>query len=261
MIKSTLVQDCGTPRKRLSHGFFGRQGGHSEGIFASLNCGLGSGDDPNLVTKNREEAARRLGATPTNLVTGYQIHSADCLAIDGSAVQRERQKADGFATKTPNVLLGILTADCAPVLFADPINHVVGAAHAGWRGAWTGIVESVISAMERLGAERNNICAAIGPCIAQASYEVGPEFVSRFTENESEHAIFFRPATRTDHALFDLPGFVAKKLEESGVAEIDRCDRQADTYGDPDRFFSYRRCCHKNEEDYGRHLSAIMIVD
>ncbi|MGY2047459.1 peptidoglycan editing factor PgeF [Methylobacterium sp. JK268] len=240
----------------LRHAFFTRQGGVSEGLYASLNGGLGSGDDPARVAENRRRMTAHLGVAPASLVSLYQVHSADCVIVE--APFPERPRADGMATRVPGLGLGILTADCGPILFADAESRVVGAAHAGWKGALTGIIESTLDAMERLGAARGRITAVLGPTIGRANYEVGPEFRDRFLAAAPDNARFFAPSPdRADHALFDLPGYIAGRLRRAGVGTI--ADLGLCTYADADRFYSYRRTTHRAEPDYGRLVSAIAL--
>lgn len=260
MISSPVLDDCPRSGATLRHGFFTRQGGVSAGLYGSLNCGIGSADNAEAVAENRRRVAGRLGFGTDRLITGFQVHSADAVVIDRPLGADARPHADGFVTRTPGIVLGILTADCAPVLLADPSAGVIGAAHAGWRGAFGGILESVLDAMVGLGANRAAIRAAIGPTIAQASYEVGSEFVARFRAASASNSRYFEPASRPGHFLFDLAGYVADRLRRAGIHAVDRRDIAADTYADPDRFFSYRRSCHHKEPDYGRHLSAIAIA-
>jgi polyphenol oxidase len=242
---------------KIRHAFFTRQGGVSEGIYASLNGGLGSSDVPEKVQENRRRMAQRLGVAPDALISIYQVHSADAVMVEGPWTG-ERPKADGMATATPGIALAITKADCGPVLFADPEAGVIGAAHAGWRGAVTGVLESTVEAMERLGARRGRIVAVLGPTISQAAYEVGPDFVARFAEAAPGHGRFLKPGERPDHPLFDLPGFIGARLEAAGIgtfADLGLC-----TYSDEERFFSYRRTTHRREPDYGRLISAIALI-
>jgi YfiH family protein len=241
----------------LHHAFFTRRGGVSEGIYASLNGGLGSSDDPAKVSENRRRMAEELDISPTALVSVHQIHSADAVIVEGPWTG-ERPKADGMATSTPGIALGITTADCGPVLFADPHVGVIGAAHAGWRGAATGILESTIEAMERLGARREKIVAVLGPTISQAAYEVGPDFVERLTSADIDNARFFQPSERHDHVMFDLPGYIGMRLETAGIGEF--ANLGLCTYSDEERFFSYRRTTHRGEPDYGRLISTIVLT-
>ncbi len=240
----------------LRHAFFTRDGGVSGGLYASLNGGTGSSDDPGKVAENRRRMAEQIGVTPANLLTVWQIHSPDAVVAEGPW-KGQRPRADAIVTRTEGLAIGATAADCGPILFADPRARVIGAAHAGWKGALTGIVESTVAAMEKLGAERSGIVAAIGPLIRQHSYEVGGEFVERFLEADAENAMFFLPATREGHAMFDLAGFIRMQLENAGVLMID--DIGVDTYSD-ERFYSYRRSVHRNEPDYGRHVHAIALA-
>ncbi|WP_315807360.1 MULTISPECIES: peptidoglycan editing factor PgeF [unclassified Bradyrhizobium] len=251
-----LASDLISAVPGLRHAFFTREGGVSAGIYAGLNGGLGSNDVPDNVRENRRRMAAHLGAAPENFLSVHQIHSPDVVVAtrpwDGPA----RPKADAIVTQIEKLAIGVTTADCGPVLFVDPHKRVIGAAHAGWKGALTGVLEATIGAMETLGAERGQIIAAIGPMIRQPSYEVGAEFVERFLDADAEHAMFFLPSTREGHAMFDLAGFIRTRLEKAGVLMID--DLGHDTYAD-DRFFSYRRSVHRKEPDYGRHVHAIML--
>jgi YfiH family protein len=239
----------------LRHAFFTRQGGVSEGVYATLNGGPGSNDDPAKIAENRARMAAQMGVTPQTFLTPHQIHSADTVVATGPW-NGPRPKADAVVTRTEGLAIGVTTADCGPVLFVDPSARVIGAAHAGWKGALGGIVESTIAAMETLGADRSDIVAAIGPLIRQPSYEVGPEFVAHFLDADAEHGRFFLPGGREGHAMFDLAGFIRLRLENAGVLVID--DLGIDTYGD-DRCFSYRRSVHRKEPDYGRHVHAIAL--
>ncbi|SHG69120.1 peptidoglycan editing factor PgeF [Bradyrhizobium erythrophlei] len=240
----------------LRHAFFTRDGGVSGGLYASLNGGTGSSDDPGKVAENRRRMAEQIGVTPENFLTVWQIHSPDAVVAAGPW-EGQRPRADAIVTRTEGLAIGATAADCGPILFVDPSARVIGAAHAGWKGALTGIVESTVAAMEKLGAERSGIVAAIGPLIRQHSYEVGGEFVERFLEADAENAMFFLPATREGHAMFDLAGFIRMRLENAGVLMID--DIGVDTYSD-ERFYSYRRSVHRNEPDYGRHVHAIALA-
>jgi len=242
----------------VAHGFFGRKGGVSTGLYDSLNCGPGSGDAREAVLENRARATAALSSDAT-LVTLYQIHSAQAVTVNTPWQVADNPKADAFATNRSGIALGILTADCAPILLADPQAHVIGAAHAGWGGAFAGVAESVVAAMERLGAKRERITAAIGPCISQPSYEVGPEFKPRFIAADPANERFFEPSQRAGHWQFDLPAYVAHRLRQSGIGPIETL--RACTYLDEASFFSYRRTTHRKEADYGRQLSAIMLTD
>jgi YfiH family protein len=240
----------------LRHAFFTRDGGVSEGIYAGLNGGLGSNDDPADVAENRRRMAEQMGVTPAHLLTLFQIHSPDVAVATGPWERDSRPHADAIVTRTEGLAIGVTTADCGPILFVDPGARVIGAAHAGWKGALTGVLESTIDAMEKLGADRAGIVAAIGPLIRQHSYEVGHEFVERFLQADAENALFFIPSARDGHAMFDLAGFIRMRLENAGVLMID--DIGLDTSSD-ERFYSYRRSVHRQEPDYGRHVHAIVM--
>ena len=240
----------------LRHAFFTRDGGVSGGLYASLNGGIGSSDDPGNVAENRRRMAEQIGVTPENFLSVWQIHSPDAVVASGPW-PGERPRADAIVTRTEGLAIGATAADCGPILFVDPNARVIGAAHAGWKGALTGVLESTVAAMEKLGAERSGIVAAIGPLIRQPSYEVGGEFVERFIEADAENTVFFLPSTREGHAMFDLAGFIRMRLENAGVLMID--DIGVDTYSD-ERFYSYRRSVHWKEPDYGRHVHAIALT-
>jgi polyphenol oxidase len=244
--------------RQVRHAFFARGGGVSGGLYASLNGGAGSDDAPAAVAENRARMAAALGVAPHCLVTAYQVHSPDAVVVDRPWTAQERPRADAIVTRTPGLAVGVTTADCGPVLLADEAAGVVGAAHAGWRGAATGVLEATIAAMERCGARRERIVAALGPMIRQPNYEVGPEFVARFEADDPANARFFRPSPRPDHGLFDLPGYIAARLAAAGIGAIE--DLGPCTYGDETRFFSYRRSVHRREPDYGRHISAIALA-
>ena len=240
----------------LRHGFFTRNGGVSGGIYASLNTGLGSRDDPDKVRENRRRAQAALGAD--DLLTAYQVHSDICVIADGSWPGGQPPKADAIATARRGLMVGVNTADCGPVLFADSDAGVVAAAHAGWKGAIGGVLECTLDAMETLGAARQRIVAVAGPMIGPENYEVGPEFHQRFVAESPAWARFFSPSSRAGHFLFDLPGYVVMRLKKAGVGrvhDVARC-----TYAEEEVFFSYRRATHRGEEDYGRQLSAIMLA-
>jgi polyphenol oxidase len=239
----------------VRHGFFTRQGGVSSGLYASLNVGVGSGDDPAAVAENRARAAAALGAKPPALLTCYQVHSAS--VVTAEAPFAERPRADGVVTRTPGLTCGALAADCAPVLLADPEARVVASAHAGWRGALAGVIESAVAAMTGLGARRQRIVAAVGPCIGPNSYEVGLDFLAAFETADPAHARFFAAGDDAEHRYFDLPGFVLARLAAAGVAQAEWIG--ADTLSDEARFFSNRRAYHAGQADYGRLLSAIML--
>jgi YfiH family protein len=241
----------------LRHAFFTRDGGVSDGIYESLNGGLGSRDDPARVAENRRRMAERMGVAPGHFLSVHQTHSPDVMVASGPWEGPSRPLADAIVTRTEGLSIGATAADCGPILLADPRARVIGAAHAGWKGALTGILESTVDAMEKLGAERTGIVAAIGPLIRQHSYEVGDEFVERFVEADAENALFFIPGERAGHAMFDLAGLIRMRLENAGVLMID--DIGVDTYSD-ERFFSYRRSVHRHEPDYGRHVHAIALA-
>jgi YfiH family protein len=239
----------------IRHGYFTRIGGVSQGIYEGLNIGLGSDDDQQLVGENRRRVGAWFDLEGDQLVSPHQIHSPDALIVDGP-FEGARPKADAVVTATPGVVIAIATADCGPVLYADPEAGVIGAAHAGWKGALTGVLEDTIVKMESLGARRERITAVLGPSISAANYEVGPEFVARFIESEPENLIYFGPSNNPGHALFDLNTYTVDRLLRAGVrAEaLYRC-----TYAEEDLFFSYRRTTHRGEPDYGRQIAAIML--
>jgi polyphenol oxidase len=241
----------------VRHAFFTREGGVSEDHFSSLNCGFGSGDRLEHVARNRAIAMEKLGLPQARLVTCHQIHSAAAVAVEEPWLPTEAPRADGLVTRMRGVALGVLAADCAPVLFADPEAGVIGAAHAGWRGALGGILEATIARMGELGARRERIRAAIGPCIGPQSYEVGAEFVEAFLAEDTENRSFFAPARRQGHAMFDLEAYIARRLARAGVAAVGRARR--DTVGEEDLFFSYRRASLRGDPVYGRGLSAIAL--
>jgi polyphenol oxidase len=244
-------------QSNIRHAFFTREGGVSQGIYASLNGGVGSSDDPEKVQENRRRMAEALSVAPDALISVYQVHSPDAVIVEGPWTT-ERPKADAIVTSVPGLALGITTADCGPVLFADAQARVIGAAHAGWRGAVTGVLESTIAAMERLGARRETIVAVLGPTISQKAYEVGPDFIERFGKEAPGHERFLKEAERPGHAMFDLPGFIGARLEAAGVGAFR--DLGLCTYSDEERFFSYRRTTHRQEPDYGRLISAIALT-
>lgn len=251
MLKLSASSLSSTPV--IAHGFFGRTGGVSEGIFASLNCGPGSGDDRAHVMENRRRVLNALGGA--NLVTLYQIHSPNAVVV--SEAWEQGPQADAMATNVPGMALGILTADCAPVLFADSEARVIGAAHAGWKGAISGVIDSALEKMESLGADRSRIVAVVGPCISQANYEVGPEFIARFAEADKDNTRFFVPSDQADHWRFDLEGYVTEGLSKAGVAQVESLG--VCTYARNEDFFSFRRTTHRGEKDYGRQVSAIVL--
>ena len=242
----------------IRHGFFTRQGGVSEGIYASLNCGVGSADERAHVMENRARVTADLGVAADRLATPYQVHSPDVVTVDAVWPVGEGPKADAVVTNRPGIAIGVGTADCGPVLFADGAAGVVGAAHAGWKGAFTGVLEATVAAMEALGARRERIVAVLGPTISRSAYEVGPEFRARFLEADAANDAFFTPSGRAEHHQFDLPAFIGMRLRAAGLGTVD--DLALCTYADPARFFSYRRTTHAGEPDYGRLLHAITIV-
>jgi len=241
----------------IRHGFFTRAGGVSQGVYRGLNVGPGSADRPQDVAENRSRVARWMGVDMPRLVTVHQVHSADAVTVE-APFGAERPHADAMVTDRPGVALGVLTADCGPILFADPQARIVGAAHAGWKGAFTGIIEATIDAMERLGASRARIVAVLGPSIGPAAYEVGPEFVERFTAADAANERWFAPSSRAHHAMFDLNGYTVDRLAAAGVdaSQLALC-----TYSGEERFFSYRRSTHRREPDYGRQISAIVLQE
>jgi YfiH family protein len=240
----------------LAHGFFTRRGGVSEGIYASLNCGIGSKDGPEAVRENRARVARHLGAR--QVITAYQVHGTSAVVVDEASTGRERPKADALVTATRGLAIGVLTADCCPILLADAEAGVVGAAHAGWRGALAGVAEAALAAMEGLGAARRRVLAAVGPCIGASVYEVGPEFEAQFIAHDSASGRFFARATPQSRPTFDLSGYAAQRLRQAGVAVV----RAAETcsFSAHDSFFSYRRSQLCGEADYGRQISAIVLT-
>jgi len=245
-------------RPNIRHGFFTRNGGCSSGIYQSLNCGPGSDDNPDNVNRNRQSILSYLAPHPARLCGLYQVHSNIVHYLEMPWKKDRRPRGDAFVTRQKNIALGILTADCAPVLLADPVNGVIGAAHAGWKGALTGILENTLRMMLDKGAELSQISATVGPCIAQENYEVGPEFLACFTNQSPDHRHFFINSSKKNHYLFDLKQFSLNVLEKSGLDNITALPH--DTYADEDNFFSYRRATHRSEKDYGRQISAIMIL-
>jgi len=239
----------------IRHAFFTRQGGVSQGLYASLNVGVGSNDDPEAVAENRRRASEHFGGA--TLVTAYQVHSATALVADGHWPAGPPQ-ADAVVSATPGVICGALAADCAPVLLCDPQAHIVAAVHAGWKGALTGVVEAAVARMVSLGADKNRLRAAIGPCIGPASYEVGLEYVARFTHFDPGYARFFSAGAGPDKRQFDLPAFVLARLRAAGVGQCEWIGR--DTCAEPELFFSNRRAFKTGEPDYGRLLSAIALA-
>lgn len=242
----------------VRHAFFTREGGVSTGLYASLNGGIGSDDDRARVTENRARMAAALGVAPEALLTAYQIHSAHAIIAERPWTHETRPRADAIATRVPGLAIGVSTADCGPVLLADGEARVIGAAHAGWRGALDGVTDAAIAAMERLGAARERIVAAVGPMIRQPNYEVGSDLIDRFLAADPGNDRFFRTAARSGHALFDLAGYVAARLTRAGVPRVE--DLGVCTYAEPGRFFSFRRTTHRGEPDYGRHVNAIVLA-
>jgi polyphenol oxidase len=253
----TLSALDGDPRIR--HAFFTRQGGVSQGLFASLNCGFGSRDDPASVERNRAIAAARLALPAERLVTCHQIHGTATITVERPWRRTDNPRADAMVTAVPGIALGVLAADCAPVLFADQAARIIGAAHGGWRGALAGVTEAAVAAMAALGARPERIRVAIGPCIAQPSYEVGPEFAAAFAAADPGSGGFFAPAPREGRFLFDLGGYIAARLARLGLAAIERALH--DTAAEEALFFSYRRACLRGETDYGRGLAAIALAE
>ncbi len=241
----------------VRHAFFTRDGGVSQGVYATLNGGVGSNDAADNVAENRARMAAALGVAAHRFLTVYQVHSPDVVPVVAPWSAESRPRADAMVTQVPGIALGVSTADCGPVLFADHAARVVGAAHAGWRGAFTGVIEATVAAMERLGASRERIAVALGPMIRQANYEVGPEFVARFRDADESNMQFFAPSEREGHAMFDLAGYIASRLRHAGVTQIE--DIGLCTYADPARFYSYRRMTKRGEADYGRHINAIAL--
>ncbi|HRD76105.1 MAG TPA: peptidoglycan editing factor PgeF [Hyphomicrobiaceae bacterium] len=254
---TAIEADCLSDARKIAHGFFTRHGGVSTGLYASLNCGLGSKDERAKVLENRGRVAEAFGASGSQLLTCHQWHSADAIVVTDPWAPDALPKADAMVTRTPGIVLGALAADCAPVLFADPVAGVVGAAHAGWKGALGGVLEATIAAMESIGARRSRIRAALGPCIGADAYEVGPEFEATFIAKEKGHQRFFRRARPDARPYFDLPGFVLDRLGDAGLDTVESAHHC--TYEHDHDFFSYRRTTHRKEPDYGRQISAIML--
>ena len=242
--------------KFLKHGFFTRIGGMSEGVYEGLNCAYSSGDDKESVTANRAKVAETLGIEVDQLVTVKQVHGAKVITID-APFKNEPPEADGIVTSARGVAIGVLTADCAPVLFADKKAKIIGAAHAGWKGAVGGVMEATIAAMEVLGAKRENIHAAIGPCIGPLSYEVGPDFKKPFLDQDAGNEAFFKAASKDGHFIFNLPGYAVHRLKKTGIAAV--YDTQQDTLPNEGIYYSYRGSCQHKKTDYGRQISAIVL--
>jgi polyphenol oxidase len=251
----------------LRHAFFTREGGQSQGLYASLNGGQGSGDDQGAVTENRRRMAAHLNVEPARFLSVWQVHSPDVAEVSGPWAESpwaespwncERPKADALVTRTPGLALAIATADCGPILFVDPAARVIGAAHAGWKGAFGGVLENTLAAMERLGAARSRIHVALGPMLGPLNYEVMTEFVQRFAQADSANARFFAPG-QPGHAQFDLPAYIRARLLAAGAGHIE--DTGLCTYADEARFYSYRRATHRAEPDYGRLMAAISLAE
>ena len=255
-LQSPLLAASG--ENRVRHGFFTRQGGVSEGLYQGLNVGLGSDDDPELVRENRSRVAAALGFSGKSLSTPHQVHSPDVVTISEPFPEGERPKVDAVVTTTPGVIIGVLAADCGPILFADEAGGVIGAAHAGWKGAFNGVIENTIDAMVEVGARRGAIRAVLGPSIGPENYEVGPEFEDRFAAADQDNRRFFSRSAREGHFMFDLPSYTMARLQRAGV-DADHTGHC--TYADENSFFSYRRTTHRSEPDYGRQISAIVLTD
>jgi polyphenol oxidase len=243
----------------IRHAFFTREGGVSAGLYESLNGGVGSHDSASHVTENRARMAASLGVAPQRFLTAYQVHSPNVVVAETPWSGEARPRADAIVTRMPKLAVGVTTADCGPILFAEPQARVIGAAHAGWRGALTGVAEATIAAMEQLGATRSQIHAALGPMIRQRNYEVGIDLIDRFAAEDPASAPFFAAGSRPGHALFDLGGYIASRLHRAGVGRVE--DLGLCTYEDPMLFYSYRRATHRAEDDYGRHVNAIALQD
>jgi YfiH family protein len=244
---------------RIRHGFFTRSGGVSHGVYATLNGGVGSSDVPDRVAENRARMAAALGVQPQRLLTPYQLHSPDVVVAEQPWTHEYRPRADAIVTRVARLAIGVSTADCGPLLLADAEAGVIGAAHAGWRGALTGVIEAAVAAMEKLGAERGRIVAALGPAIRQPNYEVGPEFVARFVAADADNTRFFVASECAGHAMFDLAGYIADRIQRAGVVQFE--DLALCTFAEPERFFSYRRTTKQGEPDYGRHINAIALAE
>jgi hypothetical protein len=241
----------------IRHAFFTREGGVSGGLYGSLNGGIGSSDGADRVAENRSRMAAAIGVEPHRFLTAYQVHSPAVVVAEAPWTADTRPRADAIVTRMRALAVGVTTADCGPILLADPKSRVIGAAHAGWRGALAGVVEATIEAMERLGATRGQIRAALGPMIRQQNYEVGSDLIARFAAEDPASNRFFASAGRKDHAQFDLGGYIATRLTRAGVRHVE--DLGVCTYAEPGRFFSYRRATHRAEADYGRHVNAIAL--
>ena len=242
----------------VSHAFFTRQGGVSTGVYASLNGGVGSKDERAHVLENRARMAQTLGVKPDHFLVPFQYHSADAIVVDAPWDVDHRPRCDGVVTKTRGIGLGVTGADCGIVLFSDATGGVIGAAHSGWKGALTGVLETTIERMVEIGATRSRIVAVLGPTIGPNSYEVGAEFVERFTSEDASYARFFRPSQREGHSMFALPGFITARMEKAGIAAFRNL--ALDTYADETRFYSYRRSVHRKEPDYGRLVAGVALI-
>lgn len=252
MIKASSLENI----SGVQHGFFTRQGGHSSGIYSSLNTGLGADEDNEIILKNRRLVADQLDAC--EIITPYQYHSAEVLMVDEAWDWQNPPKADALVTNKSGIAIAVNTADCTPVIFADINGGVIGVAHSGWKGTVGGVLENTVLAMEGLGSKRANIVAAIGPTISQANYEVGPEFVEQFVADNPQSADLFVPSVKENHSMFNLPKCVERRLLALNLADVGNLNLC--TYGDEDRFYSYRRMTHRGEADYGRQMSAVVIV-
>jgi YfiH family protein len=250
-----IIQSENLKSDLISHAFFTKQGGVSTGLYASLNCGAGSDDDPEAVLQNKQRVCAKLGIP--KLKTLYQVHSSQVVVVDENTDITAREQADAMVSNTPGIALGILTADCVPILFADPVNKVIGAAHSGWKGTLGNIAQNVIAKMISLGAERATISVAVGPAIQQASYEVGPEFPIPFMATNEAYKKYFKPSLKSGHHMFDLTGLVRDQIAALEIKNVELMAQ--DTYTDEHSFFSYRRMCHREEPDYGRQISAIAL--
>lgn len=253
VVRSQLLETEG-----IAHAFFTRQGGISTGVYASLNGGAGSRDDADAVAENKRRMAAQLGVPPQRFLVPYQIHSATALTVADPWDETERPRCDGLVTASKDLALGVTGADCGILLFCDPQAKVVAAAHAGWKGAFDGVLEATLAKMCEAGARQSEIRVVLGPTIAAASYEVGPEFVARFRAADRANAKFFAPSAREGHAMFDLPAYIGARLALAGISQFENLN--LDTYADAERFFSYRRTTHRNEADYGRLIAAIARV-
>ncbi len=252
-----LTAEALSAHASIKHAFFTREGGVSTGLYSSLNGGLGSLDDRGNVLENRRRMAETFGVSLENLVTPFQVHSPDAIAVD-APFKGEPPHGDALVTSTPGLMVAVNVADCGPVLFADPKAGVVGAAHAGWKGAVGGVLENTLDAMESLGAQRHDIIAVLGPCIRQPSYEVGPDFVENVLAINDSYSRFFVPSEKSGHVFFDLAGCIAARFEAADIHQF--YDLNYDTYTNEQQFFSFRRTTHRNEPDYGRQIAAICLA-